>query len=65
MKSITLEQPATTTTQPQFSEPTLLTTSPRTSAAIRRLMDEVRFEESDGSSAAIGYDRAHNRHNRS
>ena len=40
-------------------------TTPRSSVALRRLMDEVRFEEATGSSAAMAYDRAHNRHNRS
>ena len=36
----------------------------RTSAAIQRLLDEVRCDELNGHSAAQGYDRAHNRHNR-
>ena len=64
MKSTTLELPTASTTQPQLSATTPQAT-PRTSAALQRLMDEVRFDESNGSSAATAYDRAHNRHNRS
>lgn len=36
----------------------------RMSAAVRRLLDEVRCDELNGYSSAHGYDRAHNRHNR-
>ena len=35
------------------------------SVALRRLMEEVRFDEANSSSAGMAYDRAHNRHNRS
>ena len=43
---------------------TPLSANPRDSAALQRLMDEVRFEETNGSSVGTAYDRAHNRHNR-
>jgi hypothetical protein len=36
----------------------------RTSAAVLRLLDEVRCDELNGDSAMQCYDRAHNRHNR-
>lgn len=39
-------------------------TAPKDSAAIRRLLDEVRCEELTQSSAATAYNRQHNRHNR-
>jgi hypothetical protein len=41
-----------------------MTAVPRNSAAIRRLMDEVRDEELTDVSAAAHYNRQHNRHNR-
>jgi hypothetical protein len=40
-----------------------VSTPPRDSAALRRLMDEVRCEEMI-TSAAAAYNRQHNRHNR-
>jgi|HubBroStandDraft_5_1064220.scaffolds.fasta_scaffold238707_2 hypothetical protein len=40
-----------------------INTPPRDSAALRRLMDEVRCEEMI-TSAAAAYNRQHNRHNR-
>jgi len=40
-----------------------ISTPPRDSAALRRLMDEVRCEEMI-TSAAAAYNRQHNRHNR-
>lgn len=63
MKSVTLEQP--TAAAAPLSENTPLTSTPRESVAIRRLMDEVRNEGTSDSSVAGTYDRAHNRHNRS
>ncbi|WP_396248588.1 YhhA family cyclophane-containing RiPP [Granulicella mallensis] len=36
----------------------------RDSAALRRLMEEVRCEDSNVSSASTAYNRQHNRHNR-
>jgi hypothetical protein len=65
MESTTSEPLIASATQPQSSEITPATTTLGNSAAIKRLMDEVRAEQMNGSSAAIAYDRAHNRHNRS
>jgi len=65
MESVTFEQPAASTAPPALSANTPLTTALRDSAAIRRLMEEVRCEDMSGTSAKLGYDRAHNRHNRS
>jgi hypothetical protein len=66
MKDVTIEEP------PVVPEPTPMpaTTPPpinaiRDSTAIRRLMEEVRCEDTISSPAKLGYDRAHNRHNRS
>jgi hypothetical protein len=53
--------PATLTTA--MSESTIAA-APKNSAAIRRLMEEVRCEELTGFSAATAYNREHNRHNR-
>jgi hypothetical protein len=64
MESITIEQPAATTTLASLSDDKGGNNTLRDSAALRRLMDEVRFEETHGSSVAGAYDRAHNRHNR-
>ena len=64
MESITVEQPAATTTLASLSDDAGGNNTLRDSAALRRLMDEVRFEETHGSSVAGAYDRAHNRHNR-
>ena len=64
MEFDTFEPPISSATPPQLSVNTSLTTTPRESAALRRLMDEVRCEEVNGSSASTAYDRAHNRHNR-
>jgi hypothetical protein len=56
--------------QPAAPTPTLaaldssVSAAPRDSAALRRLMDEVRCEELTVSSAAMHYNRQHNRHNR-
>ena len=61
MKSVTSEPLGVSATPAQSSAAT-----PRqVSAALQRLMDEVRLEETNHSSAAAAYDRAHNRHNRS
>jgi hypothetical protein len=64
MESTTPEQPEASTKLASLSEDTRSTSAPRDSAALRRLMDEVRCEETYGSSVAGSYDRAHNRHNR-
>jgi hypothetical protein len=64
MESLTFEQPTATTTPTPLSENTPLTSTPRDSAALRRLMDEVRNEDASGSPVTATYDRAHNRHNR-
>ncbi|MCU1329121.1 MAG: hypothetical protein JWN34_4491 [Bryobacterales bacterium] len=55
----------TTTPAARLRETAPKVTTPRSSVALRRLMDEVRFEEATGSPAGMAYDRAHNRHNRS
>ncbi len=50
-----------------FGEPSqfpLLTSAQTTSAALRRLMDEVRCDPETSSSASMAYNRQHNRHNR-
>jgi hypothetical protein len=64
MESITVEEPAASTTLASLSDDTRGSNTFRDSAALRRLMDEVRLEETHGSSVAGAYDRAHNRHNR-
>jgi hypothetical protein len=64
MESITIEQPVGSATPASLSENTPVNSTLRDSAALRRLMDEVRFEDMNGSSVAGTYDRAHNRHNR-
>jgi hypothetical protein len=64
MESITLEQSAVTAIPTPLPENTHVDGMPRNSAALRRLMEEVRLEETNGSSIAGSYDRAHNRHNR-
>ena len=56
-------EPAVSSATPQpVSTP--LSPVPRDSAALQRLMDEVRFEETSGPAVGTAYDRAHNRHNR-
>ena len=64
MESPTIAQPAATATGPSLSENKSVPGTVHDSAALRRLMDEVRFEATDCSSVAGAYDRAHNRHNR-
>ena len=64
MESVNLEHPAAGTAStevPQYSSQAVL---PRDSAALRRLMEEVRYEDLNVSSAAAAYNRQHNRHNR-
>ena len=63
MKSASSEQTTAPKKQPQALADTPQTTTVRDSAALRRLIEEVRYEDTTGS-AAIGYDRVHNRHNR-
>jgi hypothetical protein len=53
--------PATLTTA---SPESTVAAAPQNSAAIRRLIEEVRFEELTDVSAAAHYNRQHNRHNR-
>jgi hypothetical protein len=62
MNSVTLESPAAVETPAPAPQAQL--TTPRDSAALRRLMDEVRFQDTNPGSASAAYDRAHNRHNR-
>jgi len=64
MEPITIEEHAANATPASLSENTPVANTPRDSAALRRLMEEVRLEETNGSSVAGAYDRAHNRHNR-
>jgi hypothetical protein len=64
MDSVTPEQPTVNTKPTQLSVDTPLTTTLRDSVALRRLMEEVRCGDTNTSSAATAYDRAHNRHNR-
>ena len=64
MESLTPQQPTANTKPSQSSADTPVTTTLRDSAALLRLMEEVRCEDTNGSSAAMAYDRAHNRHNR-
>jgi hypothetical protein len=64
MEFDTFEPPVSSATPRQLPADTSVTATPRDSAALRRLMDEVRHEEMNGSSASTAYDRAHNRHNR-
>ena len=64
MESVTFDQPTASKKPDQSSVDTPLTTTVRDSAAVRRLMEEVRCEEKNGSSPPMAYDRAHNRHNR-
>lgn len=63
MESVIFEQPLAGETPAPLSEDTALTRTQRDSAALRRLMEEVRCKDTNGPSVA-GYDRAHNRHNR-
>lgn len=65
MESVAIHQPTASTEQEQSSVDTPLIATLRDSAALRRLMEEVGYEDTSGSSAATAYDRAHNRHNRS
>ena len=64
MEPFTLEEHAANAAPASLSENTPVTNTPRDSAALTRLMEEVRLEETHGSSVAGAYDRAHNRHNR-
>jgi hypothetical protein len=64
MESDTFESLPASASAPPPADTSPLTVTP-SSAALRRLMDEVRCEEMTDSLAAVGYNRAHNRHNRS
>ena len=64
MESMPFDQHTSTAALPSLSGDSQLPSQPRDSAALRRLMEEVRNEDMNGSSAAAAYDRAHNRHNR-
>ena len=64
MKTVTFEL-LKNATLPEAIETTLPNIGRPSSAALQRLMEEVRFIEASGSSAPGAYDRAHNRHNRS
>jgi hypothetical protein len=65
MESVSLEPPTPDTTQSEPSANAPVTSTALDSPAIRRLMEEVRCEDSNSPSGKLGYDRAHNRHNRS
>ena len=63
MQNATHEEVSVTAEKtPQAPVSSLGTTTERDSAAIRRLLDEVRYEEPTNLSAH--YNRMHNRHNR-
>ena len=64
MESVTFEQPTASAEPAQSPVDTPPTTTLRDSAALRRLMEEVRCEDMSGSSGSMAYDRAHTRHNR-
>ncbi len=64
MEYVSSERSKDTATSERMSERSPLPKPLRDSAALQRLMDEVRYEAANGSSIANGYDRAHNRHNR-
>mgnify|MGYP000131119634 CR=1 FL=1 len=64
MEFIHTEQPTVSATAPTVTENASLPCPPRDSAAVRRLMDEVRNEHANAWPAATAYDRVHNRHNR-
>ena len=64
MESVILEHPAAGAASTQVPQNSSQTTLPRDSAALRRLMEEVRCEDLNVSSAATAYNRQHNRHNR-
>ena len=64
MVSITLDPPEPSATPASSSENAPANSTLRDSAALRRLMEEVRLEDANGSSVGGAYDRAHNRHNR-
>ena len=64
MESVILEHPAAGAASAQMSQNSSQSTLPRDSAALRRLMEEVRCEDSNVSSASTAYNRQHNRHNR-
>lgn len=61
---LTCEQLVAAVPSTSVASDSSMNASPRDSAAIRRLMDEVRCEELTTSSAATAYNRQHNRHNR-
>ena len=64
MESVTRDQAIARTTPESLPEDKVVNNTPRDSVAIRRLMEEVRFDKASGLSASGAYDRAHNRHNR-
>jgi hypothetical protein len=64
VESVSSEQPTANATPAQSSGHPPVNKTPRDSAALRRLMEEVRCEDTDVSSAAAAYNRQHNRHNR-
>ena len=64
MESVILEHSAADAALTQMSQSSPQTSGPRDSAALRRLMEEVRCEDSNVSSASAAYNRQHNRHNR-
>ena len=64
MESSSFEPLSVNAIAPPSADSSPLTVAPR-SVAVQRLLDEVRNEDTTDSLAAAGYNRAHNRHNRS
>jgi hypothetical protein len=64
MEFIAADQLPSTAISTPFQADSSVSAAPRDSAALRRLMEEVRCEELTSSSAAMAYNRQHNRHNR-
>jgi hypothetical protein len=64
MEFVSCDQPLANALPTPSAAASSICTPPRDSAAIRRLMEEVRSEEMNVSSAAAAYNRQHNRHNR-
>jgi len=63
MDIVACEQALATVNPVPSAASSSISTPPRDSAALRRLMEEVRCEEMTVSASA-GYNRQHNRHNR-
>jgi len=64
MESVTSDQPVANSAPDESTGDCTLASTRRDSAALRRLMEEVRCDDVKVSSAATAYNRQHNRHNR-